>query len=95
MKWFAALLIAIALCIPAVHGNNAHKMDDLESKMMHKRYQRFNTERTPLDTLFSMNNERKEDMQERITDMMKQARLHAEAKRKVEKEMKRVRGARA
>ena len=96
------LLLAILSCrlllLPseaAVAKGTRRTMDDaMQAKLasfQKHRHQRFNKaadgERTPLDSLFTMSTERRDDLQTHVTDMMKHARLHAEAKRKVEEQL--------
>ena len=102
MNFQTQLLLAILSCwlllLPseaAVAKGNRRTMDDatqakLASFQKH-RHQRFNEaadgDKTPLDSLFTMSTERRDDLQTHVTDMMKHARLHAEAKRKVEEQL--------
>ena len=86
------LVIAVLSCAADVHAASAtQKLDEMKDRAPTNagvRYQRFNSDRTPLDLLFTMNAERHDEMQARVAEMMKHTRLHAEAKRKVEEQMK-------
>lgn len=103
MNYPSQLLLAILSCwlllmLPseaAVAKANRRAMDDaMQAKLasfQKNRHQRFNDaadgDKTPLDSLFAMSTERRDDLQTHVADMMKHARLHAEAKRKVEQQL--------
>lgn len=88
------LLVLFACCATSITTNAWSRKLLGEQQMQQQplsgtRYQRFNTGgKTPLDTLFAMKMERRDDLQNQVTDMMQQSRLHAEARRKVQEEMK-------
>lgn len=94
-------ILAATCYLPLASASATRKMDDMHAKLTAQkaagtvRYQRFNSDRTPLETLFDMKTERREDLQAHVADMMKQTRLHTEARRKVQEEMDRMRHAAA
>ena len=82
------LLVAVLACCATQKELDETRDSGVRRTNAGVRYQRFNSDRTPLDSLFTMNAERHEEMQARVTEMMKHTRLHAEAKRKVEEQIK-------
>lgn len=74
-------------------SSGMRNVDDMGPRVLAgSRRSKFSTEKTPLETLFSMRTERKENLQTHVTEMMKQTRLQADAKRKVQEEMEKRNG---
>lgn len=82
------ILIACASVLQLAQASAVRKMGDSS------RHDKFNAGRNPLDTLFTMKTERRDDLQNQMTEMIKQTRLHADAKKKVQEEMARIDGKR-
>lgn len=84
-------LLLIAFILAYAQASAIRKMDDMDARMTERvaaiRHQRFNSEKTPLETLFTMQHQRKEDLQNNVSDMLKQARLHSEARQRLQEEM--------
>lgn len=99
--FFLLLLFAMASAsVQSISDMDRHitaRMQEVQgataAAVSQRRHQRFNhaLNTAPLETLFQMQKGRRDDLQTYFTEMMQHARLHQEAKRKVQEDMQAMR----
>lgn len=93
-------ILALFLQLCTIHASLQSSAGIMDSKLVADRmqevqgtrHQRFSNANTPpLETLFSMQKVRRDNLQTYVSEMMQHTRLHAEAKRKVQEDMDAIR----